>query len=252
MTQASAKIRLFVPQAFSPDGLLVLPAPQSHYLAHVMRAKPGQLIAVFNGQDGQWLAEIIVVEKKTVSLRLLRQTAPQQPAPDLWLAFAPIKHHMERMVEKAVELGASTLLPVITRHSVVRAIHEEKLMAHAIEAAEQCERHDVPAIIPCKDISELLAKWPAGRTLLHADETGTGKPLPALLAVTKGPFGVLVGPEGGFAADERAMLAASPAVLAFGMGSRILRADTAAIAALSCVQALTGGWEAAPRFTAGA
>ena len=253
MTQVSPrnkpKIRLFVPQAFVAGGQLLLEEGQSHYLANVMRAQPGDAVAVFNGQDGQWLADVAGVRKKSVTLNLVEQMAPQRASPDLWLAFAPIKHHMERMVEKAVELGASALLPVVTQHAVVRSVNTDKLMAHAIEAAEQCERHDVPRIEPYRDIAALLASWPADRVLLHADETGGGKNLRELLPQLAGKkYGVLIGPEGGFSADERRMIGALQSAKAFGMGPRILRADTAAIAALACVQCYAGDWDAPPRF----
>ena len=253
MTQAppknKPKIRLFVPQDFVAGGQLLLEEGQSHYLANVMRCQPGEPIAIFNGREGQWLADVGGVRKKSVTLNVVQQMAPQRNSPDLWLAFAPIKHHMERMVEKAVELGASALLPVVTQHAVVRSVNVDKLMAHAIEAAEQCERHDVPRIAPYKDIGALLSGWPQDRVLLHADETGGGKGLRELLPLLAGKkYGVLVGPEGGFSADERRMIAAFDNAQGFGMGSRILRADTAAIAALACVQCYAGDWDAPPRF----
>ncbi|NDC57430.1 MAG: RsmE family RNA methyltransferase, partial [Alphaproteobacteria bacterium] len=155
----------------------------------------------------------------------------------------------ERMVEKAVELGVSALLPVVTQHSVVRSVNEDKLLAHAIEAAEQCERHDVPQFVQYKDIGALLGNWPQDRLLLHADETGGGRNLQDLLPALAGKkYAVLIGPEGGFSADERRMIAACGQAVGFGMGPRILRADTAAIAALACVQCYAGDWDAPPRF----
>lgn len=249
MTQAQPKIRLYVPGPYAAGAALSLSSNQSHYLTHVMRASAGMPVAVFNGEQGEWLAEVYTMSKKSVSLTLRHERKSQHASPDLWLAFSPIKQNMERMVEKAVELGVSRLLPVITRHAIVRSVNEEKLMAHAIEAAEQCERCDVPALTPYKDLASLLGNWPADRLLLHADETGGGKPLAELLAHERGQkFGILIGPEGGFAAEERAMIAQLYSARGFGMGPRILRADTAALAALACVQSATGDWQHPPRF----
>lgn len=247
MIQARPKIRLFIPQAIAMDASLTLSASQSHYLSNVMRCREGQSVAVFNGQDGEWQAEITSLGKKSGMITAIAQLSAQHNSPDLWLVFAPIKHHMERMIEKAVELGTSHLIAVVTQRSIVRSINEDKLMAHAIEAAEQCERHDVPTLDMRKDISVLLAQWPADRVLLHADETGAGKPLTEIIEKHK-KYALLIGPEGGFTPEERQMLSASTQVRSFGMGPRILRADTAAIAALACIQALSGDWNHPPRF----
>lgn len=249
--QAQPRIRLYVPQPFSEGTLLALTPGQSHYLAHVMRLKANDAVAVFNGSDGQWRAEVAAIEKKSVRLILRQQQVKQRHSPDLWLAFAPIKGKTELVVEKAVELGVSKLTSVFTRHAVVKSINMEKLIAHAIEAAEQSERYDVPVIEERKDISHLLTAWPKDRLLLYGDESGGGENLVALLPEMRGkPYGVLIGPEGGFAADEHRMLKAAPFVRAFGMGPRILCADTAAVAALACVQALAGDWDGRPAFRA--
>jgi 16S rRNA (uracil1498-N3)-methyltransferase len=253
MEQAPAKnhskIRLYVPQDFAAGMTLALPDGQSHYLLHVMRVKAGQPVAVFNGRDGLWQAELVQTGKKHASLALTQKLEAQRTSPDVWLAFAPIKTHTERMVEKAVELGVARLMPVITHHAVVRSVNTEKLMSHAVEAAEQCERHDVPLIEPYKDMASLLAAWPKDRMLLHADESGAGENLQTLLPQLAGQrYGICIGPEGGFSAEERKMIAAQPFAKGFGMGPRILRADTAAIAALACVQCFAGDWHAPPRF----
>ena len=242
-------IRLFVPETFSAGQVLSLPVGQAHYLAMVMRRKEGDAIALFNGQDGEWRAEITQVGKKNVEVQLTQPLLPQRPGPDVWLAFSPIKGKVEFVVEKAVELGVSRLLPVFTRRAVVTSVNEEKLRLTAIEAAEQCGRCDVPPITPCKDLAALLALWPAGRVLLHADENGAGRPLKDLVSGLSGALGVLVGPEGGFAPEEQQMLAAHTAVKGFGMGPRILRADTASVAALACVIAWHGDWHEQPHFT---
>jgi 16S rRNA (uracil1498-N3)-methyltransferase len=251
MTQTHRTIRLYVPEPFAAGQQVALGQTQSHYLANVMRCREGELITLFNGQDGQWRAQVDMLGKKSVSLTLQERTAAHTPSPDLWLAFAPVKNKVDVIVEKAVELGVSALLPVYTRHAIVKSINHEKLLAHAIEAAEQCERHDVPRIEEHKDLAALLGTWPKDRTLLFADENGSGVALKNLLpTLPKGKYGILVGPEGGFAAEEQHLLTLADFVKAFGMGPRILRADTAAIAALACVQAWLGDWEQPPHFMA--
>ncbi len=247
MTQAKPKIRLFVPAAYQEEQDITLEKPQSHYLLHVMRAKLGDVISVFNGKDGVWLAEITHADKKHAALTLKSQLLAHISSPDLWLAFAPIKNKTELVVEKATELGVSHIFPVFTKHSVVTKVNMDKLSARSIEAAEQCERHDVPAIDEGKNLSALLAGWPEDRTLLFADEGGGGEALGNLPA---GKYGVLIGPEGGFSREEQEMLRQSKKVKPFGMGPRILRADTAAVAALSCVMAQCGDWQHKPHFEA--
>lgn len=245
------KIRLYVPQPFLAGSRLSLSENQSHYVANVMRCKEGDRLAVFNGQDGEWLAEIVVIAKKSVTLGLVEQRAAQKNSPDLWLAFAPIKNKTDLVVEKAIELGVSAILPVFTRYAVVRSINADKLAAHAIEAAEQCERHDVPRIEEFKDLAALLAAWPQDRTLLYGDESGSGESFKQLTKILPpGKYAVLIGPEGGFAPEEHELLKSFPLVTPFSMGPRILRADTAAVAALACVQAWLGDWEEKPRFLA--
>jgi 16S rRNA (uracil1498-N3)-methyltransferase len=229
MSATKPKIRLFVNEPLRTGALLTLAQGQSHYLSHVMRARAGDAVAVFNGSEGQWRAEVQDVGKKSVTLVLCEQMEKQKPSPDIWLVFAPIKNKTELVVEKATELGASALLPVFTRHAVVRSVNMDKLQAHAIEAAEQCERHDVPRIEQYKDLGALLSAWPQGPNSSYAR---------------------LIGPEGGFAADEQHMLRQASFVRPFCMGPRILRADTAAVAALACVQAWLGDWQEKPHFEA--
>lgn len=243
-------IRLYVSEPLAEGVEIALPQAQSHYLAHVMRCKPGDSVSLFNGADGQWQAEIVAVGKKMVAVAPRTRTRPQTSSPDLWLVFAPIKNKTELVVEKAVELGVSKLLPVVTRHCVVRSVNLEKLEAHAVEAAEQCERLDIPSLETRKDLPYLLGDWPKGRLLLYGDESGGGAPLAALLtSLPKDtPMAILIGPEGGFAAEEFECLRACSFTRPFGMGPRILRADTAAIAALACVQAHQGDWNQQPHF----
>ncbi len=251
MTQPKPKVRLFVPEPYEAGKLIRLDEKQSHYLAHVMRLRAGDAVAIFNGRDGEWLADIAVVEKKHVTLEAKARLKEQAASPDLWLCFAPIKNKTELVVEKAVELGVSQIIAVFTHHTVVRSVNLEKLQAHATEAAEQCERLDVPSIETAKDLAHMLGAWPKDRTLLFADESGGGAPLKTLLpSLAPGKYAVLVGPEGGFSAEERHMLKVLPMVKGFSLGPRILRADTAAVAALACVQAWRGDWEQQPAFKA--
>lgn len=251
MNATKPKIRLFVNEPLRAGALLALEQGQSHYLSHVMRLRAGDAVAVFNGSDGLWRAELQDVGKKAVTLVLREQMEKQKTSPDLWLVFAPIKNKTELVVEKATELGASALLPVFTRHAVVRSVNMDKLQAHAIEAAEQCERHDVPRIEQYKDLGALLSAWPKERVLLYADESGAGADLKTMLPqLSKNSYAILIGPEGGFAADEQHMLRQASFVRPFCMGPRILRADTAAVAALACVQAWLGDWQEKPHFEA--
>ena len=251
MSQHSSlpKIRLFVPAPLAEGCSLALVQGQSHYIANVMRLKEGEVVSVFNGRDGQWSAKVATVSKKQVVLDLLVCNALQKFSPDLWLAFAPIKNKTDLVVEKAVELGVTNIQIVYTQHAVVKSVNHEKLNAHAYEAAEQCERMDVPRFEEYRDLSSLLGQWPGDRTLLYANESGGGEALKSMLPkLPKGKYAILIGPEGGFSADEHHMLKLCPYVKAFGMGPRILKADTAAVAALSCVQSWLGDWEEQPHF----
>ena len=242
-------IRLYTTQTLEEKSELLLDSNQSHYLAHVMRCKVGDYVSLFNGSDGQWQGEITSIAKKSVAILPIKQTRPQTSSPDLWLVFAPLKNKTELVVEKAVELGVSKIIPIVTRHSVVRSVNMEKLTIHAIEAAEQCERLDIPALETHKDLSYLLGSWEKDRTLLFGDESGGGESLTKVLGNMKQQkLAVLIGPEGGFAADEFEMLRASGFGKGFGMGGRILRADTAAVAALACVQSDFGDWDVRPHF----
>ncbi len=251
MTENRPKIRLYVPEAFTPGVPLVLEGNPAHYLSHVMRAQIDDAIAIFNGQDGEWLARIGSIGKKQLTIDPVSQIAPQENSPDLWLAFSPIKAKTEFVVEKATELGVAKIITVITRYAVVRSVNHEKLVANAVEAAEQCGRHDVPDIENANDLAAFLGNWPKDRTLLYADESGGGDPVKEVLAsLAPGKYGILVGPEGGFSDEERRMLAIVPQVKPFSMGARILRADTASVAALACVQAWLGDWDALPSFKA--
>ena len=216
--------------------------PQAHYLGAVMRLGPGARIEVFNGRDGAWTAEIEAVGKRGGSLALVAQAAPQRDPPDVWLMFAPIKKaRTDFIVEKATELGAARILPVQTDHTNAERIARDRLQAHAVEAAEQCGGTFVPEVAALAPLSGLLDRWDKGRRILWADEALAG-PAATLAALPRGPWAILIGPEGGWSAAERARLGALEGVTRVSLGPRILRADTAAVAALVLWQAALGDW----------
>ena len=239
-----AKVRLFVPQPLAVGEGLTLDRQQSHYLAHVMRAAPNEAVLLFNGRDGEWLGRVEALPKSGARLAVETQLRPQALEPDLWLLAAPIKRErIDLVAEKAAELGVSRLVPVFTRRTAMTRVNAERLAAHMIEAAEQCGRLTVPEMAEPVSLDKALAGWPEGRVLLFLDESGGGAPLAEVLAaLPEGPAAVLVGPEGGFSDDERRTLAGLPFARPVGLGPRILRAETAAIAALVLWQALKGDW----------
>ncbi|MEW5729968.1 MAG: 16S rRNA (uracil(1498)-N(3))-methyltransferase [Pseudomonadota bacterium] len=240
------RFRLYVAADLSPGVVIDLPREQAHYLANVMRAQAGEAVAVFNGRDGEWRAVIGRVAKNACALAVEALTRPQAPEPDLWLLAAPLKKdNTDLVAEKAAELGASALWPVFTRRTVAARVNADRLAAHLVEAAEQCERLTVPELKPACPLDKALAGWDEARTLLFLDESGSGPPLAQ--SVPDGPLAILVGPEGGFAPEERELLARLPFARAVSLGPRILRAETAAIAALAVVQAAKGDWATPPR-----
>ncbi|WP_337997352.1 16S rRNA (uracil(1498)-N(3))-methyltransferase [Oleispirillum naphthae] len=243
MNSATTAPRLFVPDALSEGAAVRLTPAQAHYLRDVMRLSPGATVRLFNGRDGGWLAEIGSLSKNAATARAAECIQAQRAEPDVWLLFAPIKGpRQDVLVEKAVELGAAALWPVLTARGQVRRVNAERLAAQAAEAAEQCERLSVPEAKPLAGLPAVLAAWPAGRTLFYADETGGGSPaFPAFSAAGAGvPAAILVGPEGGFSPAELDLLAAASFSKGVGLGPRILRAETAAIASLSLWQAAAG------------
>jgi 16S rRNA (uracil1498-N3)-methyltransferase len=236
--------RLFV-EADLADGASVAIGPQqAHYLVHVLRLKPGAEILLFNGSDGEWRAEIVSVAKKSVELAPREQTRPQPPAPDLVYCFAPLKQgRLDYMAQKAVEMGAGVLQPVLTHHTQAPKVSVSRLEANAVEAAEQCGILAIPQVRAPVKLDRLLADWDAGRRLILCDEDAeTDNPLPALKGIAEQRLALLIGPEGGFSDDERRQLRALPFVTAIPLGPRILRADTAAVAALAVFQAAIGDW----------
>ena len=242
------KLRLFADLRLAA-GTVLEPSPgQSHYLLTVMRLGEGNPVALFNGQDGEWLGVVEGVQRRRCRVAVSELLRPQQPEPGPTLLFAPLKRsRLELLVEKATELGVGSLQPVICRRSVVDRVNHTRLLSVAIEAAEQCGRLTLPELGWPLDLGDCLANRPAGERLYFGDETGGG--LPILDALERfGPGDLLVGPEGGFAPDELADLHAQPDAVALSLGARILRAETAAIAGLACWQAAFGagaGQEAA-------
>lgn len=223
----------------------VLPAGAAHYLRHVMRLDPGAGVRVFNGQDGEWQGSIDSFSKQGCLVRVERQrrAPPAECAPPLWLLFAPLKRDCtDFMVEKAAELGVSRLVPVLTRRTGPQRLNLDRLRTIAIEAAEQCERLDVAEVAEPVSLSVALSDWP-GWPLLVCAETGAARPLATVAAaLPPGPRAVMVGPEGGFSREELDELRSRPFVMACGLGPRVLRAETAALAALAVVQAVRGDW----------
>ena len=235
-----AKIRLYVDQALAAGQPVALEDAQANYLFNVMRLVVGSRVKLFNGRDGEWLAVVEHAGKRNGVLRCTAQSAPLVSPPDLWLIFAPIKKaRTDFIVEKAVEMGAARLLPVQTRFTNER-LREDKLRAHAVEAAEQCEATFVPPLDDLIPLDKLLASWKPDRRILWADEGLQGRA--ALLQAAPGPWAILIGPEGGFSPEERSKLNGLPYVTPISLGPRILRADTAAVAALTIWQTTLGDW----------
>ena len=238
--------RLFLDAPLSAGATVALDRDQANYLVNVLRMAPGAAVLVFNGREGEWRARL-EGDRKRAGLRIEEQTRPQTPAADLHYLFAPLKHaRLDYMVQKAVEMGAGRIRPVITRRTQATRLNEERLAANAIEAAEQCGVLSIPAIDAPRPLDAVVAAWEAetpGRRLVFCDEDAAGADALAILAPYRGQaLAVLVGPEGGFAPEERAMLTRLPFVTAIPLGPRILRADTAAVAALALVQAAAGDW----------
>jgi 16S rRNA (uracil1498-N3)-methyltransferase len=234
----SGSIRLYVSEVLTLHAEVRLAATQTHYLATVMRAAVGDTLRLFNGTDGEWTARVIALRRGEVRLRVEGQTRLQSPEPDLWLLFAPLKRDAtDLVVQKATELGASALYPVLTARSNTTRVNAERWAAIAVEAAEQCERLTLPAIAAPRPLPAVLAEWPTGRTLVVAMERAD---VPAMRRAA-GPTALLVGPEGGFTGAELDGLRRYPFVTPASLGPRILRAETAAIVGLALLQLSADG-----------
>ena len=237
-----AKIRLFIDHPLAEGQAVPLNPDQAHYLAAVMRQAAGDEILVFNGRDGEWLARIERIAKRGGDLVAQVPTAPQLDPPDLWLIFAPIKKaRTDFIVEKAAEMGAARILPVQTDHTNSERIRQDRLQAHAVEAAEQCGGTFVPEVGDLLPLSRLLDGWDSNRRILWADEALAG-PAQTLQGLPRGPWAILIGPEGGWSESERKRLSGMDCVTPVSLGPRILRADTAAVASLALWQASLGDW----------
>ena len=236
--------RLHVSQDLAAGAEFKLDPQQANYLVNVLRLGAGAPVLLFNGRDGEF-AGALAGSRKSASLVVGAQTRPQEAPPDVDYLFAPLKHaRLDYMAQKAVEMGARRLRPVITRHTQVARVNLERLQANAIEACEQCGVIWTPEVAPVEPLGEALRGWPAERLLVFCDEEAEqASPLDALAkAGGEGGVGLLIGPEGGFDDDERAAILSAPRVVRLSLGPRILRADTAAVAALTLIQATLGDW----------
>ena len=232
--------RLFVREPLGEGASVELEAGQANYLGNVLRLGIGAELLLFDGSSGEWLARIAEAGKKRMALAVERRTREPETIPDVWLAFAPVKRaQTDWLVEKATELGAARLIPVMTRRTVAERVRLDRLQSIAIEAAEQCGRTVLPEIAEPLPLAKLLEQRAPGRTLYFADEEG-GEP--ASGAFEPGPALILIGPEGGFTDDERAKVRAQQNSVAISLGPRILRAETAALAALSAYMVIAGDW----------
>jgi len=248
LTEPGGLTRLFVEAPLGADSALTLDEDQSHYLTHVLRARPGDTVRLFNGKEGEWRARVAAVTKRAVTLSLGAQTLPQTGVPDIWLCLAPVKRTpLDYITQKATELGVSRIQPVMTRRAIVARVNLDRMRANAIEAAEQCGRLSIPEIAEPASFEKLLSAWPGERQLIFCDEAGEAPPAAdALRARSRGPWAIITGPEGGFDPAERSRLRELPFVVPVSLGPRIMRADTAALAALAVWQSALGDWNFAP------
>ncbi len=236
--------RLFVEAPLGVGAAVTCAASQANYLLNVLRLKPGAPVRVFNGRDGEWLAEIVSAKRSDCLLQARERLRDQVEPSDIAYLFAPLKKaRLDYMVQKATELGVSALRPVMTAYTVPDRVNLERMRANAIEAAEQCNLLWIPDIAPPRPLGDVLGDWPAERRLIFCDEAvPVTSPLEALAALPLGPLSILIGPEGGFNAEERALLRGAAFTTPISLGPRVMRADTAAVAALALVNAVLGDW----------
>jgi 16S rRNA (uracil1498-N3)-methyltransferase len=236
--------RVYVDDGLSAGARLELDDAPSHHVAVVLRAGEGDALHLFNGRDGEWRAAIARIAKGTVTVAVERQTAPQRSVPDVHLLAAPVKRTpFDYLVQKATELGVARIRPVITRRTIVDRVNEDRMRANAIGAAEQSGRLDIPAIDEPVQLQKLLQAWPADRRIMFCDEAGDALPAAEALAKAgRGPWAILTGPEGGFDPAEREMIRTLSVTVPVALGPRIMRADTAALAAITIWQSTLGDW----------
>jgi 16S rRNA (uracil1498-N3)-methyltransferase len=237
--------RLYVSASLAAGAAVTLAEAQAHYLLHVLRLGVGATFRLFNGVDGEWLAEIVVARKRDLTLRCERKLRDAQLLPDIDYLFAPLKHaRLDYLAQKATEMGAGRLRPVITRRTVAERVNVERLRSNVIEAAEQCNLVALPQVLAPEPLDHVIAVWLQERHLIFCDESAQGSnPLAALQRIKPGPLALLIGPEGGFSPEEQKLLSSQAFVSAISLGPRIMRADTAAVAALALVQAVLGDWK---------
>jgi 16S rRNA (uracil1498-N3)-methyltransferase len=236
--------RLFVEADIRQGTAIEASQEQFNYLANVLRMEDGGEVLLFNGRDGEWKASLSLPTRKRLLLTPVEETRPQPPAPDLHYLFAPLKvGRLDYLVQKAVEMGAGVLQPVMTQHVQGKITSIDRLRANAVEAAEQCGILAIPSVAETVKLSDLLERWPRERRIIYCDEGDAGQnPLPLLSSIKEKQLALLVGPEGGFSEQERALLRSLDFVTAIPLGPRILRADTAAVAAMAVIQAAIGDW----------
>jgi 16S rRNA (uracil1498-N3)-methyltransferase len=236
--------RLFVEGDLSLAAAIACSSGQANYLKNVLRLKPGDPLLVFNGRDGEWRAEIAEAGKRGITLRVGKREREQEGGPDIDYLFAPLKRtRLDYLVQKATEMGVARLRPVRTRHTLAERVNGERMRANAIEAAEQCGILRIPEVCAPEKLESVVAAWDSARPLIFCDEGSEVRcPFTVLAQLQPGPLALLVGPEGGFDEAERALLSSKPFVIRISLGPRILRADTAAVAALALVNAVLGDW----------
>ncbi|GAA4222554.1 16S rRNA (uracil1498-N3)-methyltransferase [Sagittula marina] len=239
------KIRLFVDHPLAEEQAVPLTKEQAHYLFGVMRQEVGAFVALFNGRDGAWAAEVVEAGKRGGVLVCRALDAPQMDPPDLWLMFAPVKKaRTDFIVEKATEMGARRILPVQTQFTNSERLRVDKQQAHAVEAAEQCGGTFVPEVCALQRLDRVLADWDPTRRILFCDESSVGTAV-TLEGLDPGPWAILIGPEGGFSEAERTKLRGMDCATSISLGPRILRAETATVAALTLWQMAAGDWQEA-------
>ena len=240
----TSKTRIYIDGSLACDSQLVLSPDLAHYLLSVMRLSGGEHILAFDGHSGEYECELQILGKRSAAVKILSKTRDFVATPDIRLLFAPLKKDCtDFVIEKAVELGVRAIIPIITEHSISDKIKIERWRAQATEAAEQSRRVDVPSIAESVTLSKFIAAYNPARTLYFMDETGSGRPAAQVFQNAPAPADFLIGPEGGFSDSELKLLRSQPFARAVSLGPRILRAETAAIAALSCWQSLSGDWQ---------